>query len=200
MAVEKNVVAKLQDPRTIRKIQRIDEHLMCTFSGLQADARVLIDKARFECQSHRFNYEDEPSIHNIAKFIAETQQRHTQRGGMRPFGISVFLCGFDSGKPHLYKTEPSGAYAEWKANAIGKKSKELTEYLENKYADDMDKEQATRLAITTLLEVVEGGKNMEICVISDNKTATLLDSEYVQKIAAEVEAEKEAAEQAKKKV
>ena len=167
MAVEKNVTAKLQDARTIRKIQRIDEHLTCTFAGLQADARVLIDKARFECQSHRFQYEDEPSIHNLAKFLAETQQHHTQRGGMRPFGISVFICGFDNGKPHFYKTEPSGAYAEWKANAIGKKSKELTEFLEKKYEDNMSQEQAIRLSIQTLLEVVEGGHNMEICVISD---------------------------------
>jgi 20S proteasome subunit alpha 4 len=49
LAVEKNTVQKLQDVRTVRKIQQIDEHLMLTFSGLQADARVLIDKARLEC-------------------------------------------------------------------------------------------------------------------------------------------------------
>ena len=58
MAVEKNTVAKLQDPRTIRKIQRVDEHVMLTFAGLQADARLLIDKMRLECQSFRFQYED----------------------------------------------------------------------------------------------------------------------------------------------
>lgn len=49
LGCEKNQVEVLQDPRTIRKIQRVDAHLMCTFAGLQADARMLIDNLRFEC-------------------------------------------------------------------------------------------------------------------------------------------------------
>ena len=108
-AVEKITATKLQDPRTIRKIQRVDEHLMITFAGLQADARILIDKARFEAQSFRFNYEDAPTIEYVARFMAETQQKFTQKGGVRPFGVSTFLAGFEDGGPKLYMTEPSGA-------------------------------------------------------------------------------------------
>jgi 20S proteasome subunit alpha 4 len=49
LAVEKKQVAKLQDSRTVKKILQIDEHISLTFSGLQADARVLANMARLEC-------------------------------------------------------------------------------------------------------------------------------------------------------
>ena len=140
---------------------------MITFAGLQADARVLIDKARLECQSFRMSYEDQPTIEYVSKFIAETQQKYTQKGGVRPFGISTFVAGFEDSVPHFFQTEPSGAYSEWKANAIGKKSKELKEYLEKHYVDGMDEEQTMRLALETMLEVVESHKSIELCVMKD---------------------------------
>ena len=75
---------------------------MCTFSGLQADARVLIDKARFECQSFRFNMEDEPSIDYLSHSVAVEQQKYTQKPGVRPFGVSCLFAGFQDGKPRLF--------------------------------------------------------------------------------------------------
>jgi len=198
LAVEKNSVAKLQDPRTIRRIQRLDEHLMLTFAGLQADARVLIDKARLECQSFRFNYEDAPSIEYIARFMAETQQKYTQKGGVRPFGISTFLTGFENGAPHLYMTEPSGAFGEWKANAIGKKSKELLEFLEKKYSTGLTQSESIRLAIETLLEVVESEKSIELVVIKAGNVTENVSEADIASIVAVINAEKEEAEAAKK--
>lgn len=40
----------------------------------------------------------------VARFIARTQQRYTQRGGMRPFGVSSMLAGFSQdGQPQIYQ-------------------------------------------------------------------------------------------------
>lgn len=84
--------------------------------GLTADGRILIDKARVECQSHRLTVEDPVTVEYITKHVAGIQQRYTQSGGVRPFGISTLIVGFDPNdtKPHLFMTEPSGIYSAWK--------------------------------------------------------------------------------------
>lgn len=51
-------------------------------------------------------------------FFQGLKQRYTQSNGRRPFGISCLLAGFDfDGTPHLYQTDPSGTYHEWKVMA-----------------------------------------------------------------------------------
>lgn len=107
---------KLQDTRiTPSKIQLLDTHAALAFAGLNADARILVDKARLEAQSHRLSVEDPVTIDYITKYVASVQQRYTQAGGVRPFGISTLVVGFDPGSnvPRLFQTEPSGIYSAW---------------------------------------------------------------------------------------
>lgn len=109
---------KLQDTRiTPSKIGLVDTHVCLAFAGLNADARILVDKARLEAQSHRLTVEDPVSIEYITKYVAGVQQRYTQSGGVRPFGISTLIVGFDPNDktPRLYQTEPSGIYSAWYA-------------------------------------------------------------------------------------
>lgn len=159
LGVEKKSLQQLQDPRTVRKTAMLDDHICLAFAGLNADARVLIDKARIECQSHRLTVEDPVSVDFITRYIAGVQQKYTQSGGMRPFGISTLIIGFDPNDtvPRLYQTEPSGMYSAWKANAIGRSSKTVREFLEKNYKDDMSQEESIKLTIKSLLEVVQTG-------------------------------------------
>ena len=108
----------------MRKIVHIDDHICLAFSGLTADARVLIDKARVEAQNFRLSFDEPASVDYITKHIAQVQQQYTQGRGRRPFGISTLIVGFSpEGAPQLYQTDPSGIYSAWKANAIGRNAK-----------------------------------------------------------------------------
>lgn len=116
LGCEKRSAMKLQDTRiTPSKISLVDTHVCLAFAGLNADARILVDKARLEAQSHRLTVEDPVTIEYITKYIAGVQQRYTQSGGVRPFGISTLVVGFDPGseEARLYQTEPSGIYSAW---------------------------------------------------------------------------------------
>mmetsp|Transcript_12457 Transcript_12457/g.33323 ORF Transcript_12457/g.33323 Transcript_12457/m.33323 type:complete len:224 (-) Transcript_12457:1037-1708(-) len=195
IGVEKKSTAKLQDPRTIRKIHQLDESICLSFAGLTADARVLINRARVECQSYRLTLEDAPSVEYIARFVAGIQQRYTQRPGVRPFGISLLICGFDAaGQPQLYQTDPSGTYSAWKATATGKQAKNVREFLEKKYDDGVA--DPVKLTITALLEVVESGsKNIEVAVMTRGETLRILSEAEVAEHVAQIEADKAAEEE-----
>ncbi|XP_026728119.1 proteasome subunit alpha type-7-1-like isoform X2 [Trichoplusia ni] len=160
LAVEKKAVEKLQDERTEKKIVALDEHVVLAFAGLRADARVLITRAQIECQSHCLTVEDPVTIEYITRYIAELKQNYTQSNGRRPFGLSCLIGGFDyDGNPHLFQTEPSGIYYEWKATTTGKYDKSAREFLEKYYTPEVVSTDhgAVKLAIRTILDVVQSG-------------------------------------------
>mmetsp|Transcript_11963 Transcript_11963/g.26088 ORF Transcript_11963/g.26088 Transcript_11963/m.26088 type:complete len:295 (-) Transcript_11963:42-926(-) len=227
LCVEKKSTAKLQEPRTVRKICKLDSHILLAFAGLTADARVLVNKARIECQSYRLTVEDAPSVDYVTRHIAGIQQRYTQSGGVRPFGISTLIVGFDlDGTPRLFQTDPSGTFSEWKAAAIGRNSKTVSEFLEKKYPEFVEEnkqvketgrasvvsgeggdeteeitteDHVVKFAVRALLEVVESSaKNIEIAVMKAGQEMKLLEEEEIAKAVASVEAEKKAAEEARK--
>ncbi|XP_077982371.1 proteasome subunit alpha type-7-like [Glandiceps talaboti] len=201
LGVEKKSVAKLQEERTVRKICILDDHVCMAFAGLTADARILINRARIECQSHKLTVEDPVTLEYITRFIAQLKQKYTQSNGRRPFGLSALIVGFDyDGTPHLFQTDPSGTYHAWKANAVGRSAKTVREYLEKHYSDEVSKseKETIKLAIKALLEVVQSGaKNIELAVMRRGQSLQMLELEEIEKHVAEIEKEKE--EEAEKK-
>ncbi|XP_021070506.1 proteasome subunit alpha-type 8 isoform X1 [Mus pahari] len=209
LGVEKKSVAKLQDERTVRKICALDDHVcmafavLTVFAGLTADARVVISRARVECQSHKLTVEDPVTVEYITRFIATLKQKYTQSNGRRPFGISALIVGFDDdGIPRLYQTDPSGTYHAWKANAIGRSAKTVREFLEKNYTEDAisNDNEAIKLAIKALLEVVQsGGKNIELAIIRRDQPLKMFSAKEIELEVTEIEREKDEAEKKKSK-
>ena len=62
---------------------------------------------------------------------------YAESGGVRPFGVSLMLAGYDDNGPQLYQVDPSGSYFAWKASAIGKNMINAKAFLEKRYSDEV---------------------------------------------------------------
>ena len=167
LAVEKRVTSRLIEPESYEKIFQIDDHIAAASSGIIADARVLVDRARLEAQIYRLTYGEPVPLTVLVKKICDLKQMHTQYGGVRPFGAALLMAGVNE-KPELFETDPSGAYFEWKAVAIGSGRNTAMAIFEEKYRDDMTLADAIKLAVLALAKTMEepSPESIEVAVIT----------------------------------
>jgi len=149
-AADKKISTRLIIPSSIEKIFSIDDHVAAVSSGLVGDARRLIQFAREEAQDNLMHFDEPVQVKTLAKKISGVMQYFTQYGGVRPFGVSFIIGGYDETGFKLFETEPSGALAEYKAIAIGKGKKEAMEFLEKEFNENSSRENAIALLLNAL--------------------------------------------------
>ena len=119
LAVDKRTTSSLVEATSIEKIFKIDEHIGAATSGLVADARALVERARVEAQINKITYSEPIRVDSLSKKLCDMLQLYTQNGGVRPFGSALIIGGVYDGTCKLFETDPSGALIEYKATAIG---------------------------------------------------------------------------------
>ncbi|KAK4047216.1 Proteasome subunit alpha type-2 [Microbotryomycetes sp. JL201] len=168
IATSKKTPSPLVDDSMLEKVAMICPNIGVVYSGMGPDYRVLVAKARKLAQAYWKIYGEYPSTRVMVGEIANVMQEATH--GVRPFGVSLLVAGFDKTKGHtLYQVDPSGAFWAWKASAIGKNQVNARTFLEKRYNDDLSLEDAIHTALLTLKEGFEGvmtEKTIEIGVIS----------------------------------
>ncbi|KAG2734012.1 hypothetical protein G9P44_003537 [Scheffersomyces stipitis] len=155
------------------KVELITPDIGMTYSGMGPDFRVLVDRARkLAHTNYKRIYNEYPPVRILVQEIAKVMQESTQSGGIRPFGVSLLVGGYDqhSEQFQLYQVDPSGSYFPWKATAIGKTSNSAKTFLEKRWNEDLELEDAIHVALLALKESVDGeltGENLDIAIISD---------------------------------
>ena len=71
LASEKKIQSKLLVPTSIQKIHELDFHCACAVSGLAADSKNLIQKARVTAAHHSFLYQEKISIHAVTQAVSD---------------------------------------------------------------------------------------------------------------------------------
>ncbi|KAJ1644739.1 Proteasome subunit alpha type-2 [Coemansia erecta] len=156
IATEKKTGSSLIDISSLEHMAMVCESIGMVYSGMGPDFRVLVNSARKIAQQYRRVYMEDPPVRILVKELASVMQEFTQRGGVRPFGVSLLLAGVDERGPSLYQVDPSGSYFPWKATAIGKNMVNSKTFLEKRFNGDMELEDAVHTAILTLKEGFEG--------------------------------------------
>lgn len=185
LAAIKNAPSRLLVPESLKKIFEIDSHIATTASGLIADARRLVDIARLEAQKHKLSYSEPASVEMIARNLCDIMQVYTQYGGIRPFGVSLLIGGFEEGEPKLFEAEPSGALTGFKADAIGMGKKEAEEFFEKEYKEGMGIDEGIALAVAALKKTsadsLTAGKVEVSVATSKKKEFAVLSEKEVEK-------------------
>ncbi|KAI9741253.1 MAG: Proteasome subunit alpha type-2 [Cirrosporium novae-zelandiae] len=200
LATEKKSSSPLIENPSLSKISLITPNIGMVYAGMGPDYRVLVDKARKVSHTgYKRIYNEYPPTRILVQDIARVVQEATQSGGVRPYGVSLLIAGWDdgvepedekvkesvsteaekrkaSGKtggilkggPSLYQVDPSGSYFPWKATAIGKSATSAKTFLEKRYTEGLELEDAIHIALLTLKETIEGemnGETVEIGIV-----------------------------------
>lgn len=186
LATEKKSSSPLIDPPSLSKISLITPDIGMVYAGMGPDYRVLVDKARKVSHTgYKRIYNEYPPTRILVQDVARVVQEATQSGGVRPYGVSLLIAGWDEGVepeveetekespeksrgktggilkggPSLYQVDPSGSYYPWKATAIGKHATSAKTFLEKRYTEGLELEDAIHIALLTLKETIEGEMN-----------------------------------------
>ena len=166
LIVDKRVQSKLVITDSIEKMYQIDNHIGITTSGLVADARQLVDRARVQCQVNRMTYGAQIPVSTLVKKMCDYKQSFTQYGGARPFGTALLIAGFDDEGIHLFETDPSGAYQSYHAGAIGRGRSTAIDHFEEKWKPGMTQNAAIKLGLEALKESLEDDLNRDTVEIA----------------------------------
>lgn len=173
LGVEKRITSPLMEPTTIEKIVEIDSQIGCAVSGLMADTRTLVERARLECANHRFIYNEPMSVESVALAVSNVAiqfgDSDEDTAMSRPFGMAMLFAGYDAKGAQLFYLDPSGTFIEYEAKAIGSGSEGAQQTLEEMYHKSLTLREGINIVLTILKQVMEeklGSDNVEIATVT----------------------------------
>lgn len=171
--IQKKVQDKLIDSTSMTNVHLITSRIGCTMTGMVADGRSQVLRARAEAAQFKYKNGFEMPIETLARRVADINQVYTQSAEMRPLGCIMTLISIDDVLgPSLFQIDPAGYYRGYRAISAGPKKTEANNILEKKLRDGpkLDKTKTLHMAVECLSTVLAAdfkADEIEVCIVSD---------------------------------
>ncbi|MEM5873725.1 MAG: archaeal proteasome endopeptidase complex subunit beta [Acidilobaceae archaeon] len=153
--------------RRVKKIVKVTDYAAITLAGLVADAQVLADILSLEAKRYELETGARMSIKGMATLLSTILFSYK----WFPFLVQIIVGGYDV-KSRLYILDPFGGVTEELFAATGSGSPIAYGVLEEHYRNDMNLEEAIKLAVSAVRSAVmrdsASGDGVDVAVITKN--------------------------------
>jgi proteasome beta subunit len=155
--------------RHVMKIQKVDEHLAMTMAGGVADAQNLVDVMRYNANIFRLQNKELMPVKSAARLCSNVlfNQRYF------PYYVQIIMAGFTKEEgSQIYNIDLFGSMTTEKFISTGSGSPVAYGYLESEYKDDMDVNEAYKVAMQAIAAAIRRnagtGDSINVVIIDNN--------------------------------
>lgn len=176
-ADRKATMGYLVASKDAKKILKLDEHIGMTIAGVVGDAQILERYFKAELKLYKLHEERRMPVKAAASLAANILY------GRRfyPYYVQLIIAGYDT-KPQIFTLAPDGSVIEEKYYSTGSGSPMVFGVLEHDYKDNMDVEDAKKLAVEAVAaavkrDIASGGSGIDLVVIDKKGVHEFSDAE-----------------------
>ena len=128
--------------KKVKKIVKIDDHVVMTTAGLVADAQMLASVLQYQARNYKIANGRPIPVRMLASYLSLL----LNSSKYFPYVVQLLLAGYDEA-PRLYAIEWFGDYVEENYAVTGSGSPIAIGVIESEYSKDMDIEKAVEVAV-----------------------------------------------------
>ncbi len=180
-ADRKATMGYLVASKDAKKVLKLDEHIAMTIAGVVGDAQTLERYFKAELKLYKLHEDRRMPVKSAASLAANIL--YTRR--FYPYYVQLIIAGYDT-KPQLFTLAPDGSVIEEKYYSTGSGSPMVFGVLEHEYRDNMEVEDAKKLAVQGVAaavkrDIASGGSGIDLVVI-DKKGVHGFSDEEIKKL------------------